>query len=757
MDEAVAPGGAVETAVDGGRQPRRAPPEHVGGRRRPRGSRREDPGKRLDIQGLRMVAVMLVVLSHMFDRARGGLVGVDVFFVISGFLITGLLLRELQETSRISLLGFYGRRVRRIVPAATLVLVAVTVGAYLLFVNFRFKQTFVDAIWALLFAANWRFASEGTNYLDADGPVSPVQHYWSLSVEEQFYFVWPGLILLIGVITGRWWARGGLALASCVMGTVVITSLAYVLVESVTNPALAYFSSFARVWELGVGAMLAISVEKLKRVPTRLRPFTMWIGLIAIGVGVFLPSGPRVFPIQQIAIAVVGAAMVIIAGTGEIPRYSRPLTNRLSVYIGDISYSLYLWHWPVIIFLGVLLPNSAYLSIGALLLIFGLSVASYELFENPIRHSNWLGPKGRHAGRAAEPHARRRILKRERRDQLLRAGAVSLALATAGIVVAAMAPATTRPPTSSVAHSADQLDPGQARHERSTIATEVNDALRATEWPVLSPSIDVVMSEHWNLIHQPNRAESYIKECMGEAGHTILDCTRGSVSAPHTIDLVGDSTSMSYVGSFESVVNASNGQWRVELRNFIGCSFMAGHYVLPGFEDNAKLAACPGNVEMTVAAIEAERPDVVVVTNGYWPHKFVSNGNEQTLKEREESIREVVGRISQSVAKVIIMSPPPDSVDMRECYTKVSTPGDCIGVIPEWWFDYEWADKKVADSFDNVSFLSTWRWFCNEDGHCPGFVGGSVVRYDTHHLTGDFSRRLGPVVVEALSTVGVVF
>jgi peptidoglycan/LPS O-acetylase OafA/YrhL len=755
METNGAPGGHIGSARvgDSGRPREGHRDEHterVVRKRRRRRTDDERAGMRLDIQGLRMVAVMLVVLSHMFDGARGGLVGVDVFFVISGFLITGLLLRELQETSRLSLVGFYRRRIRRIVPAATLALVAITVAAYLLFATYRFKQTVIDAVWALVFAANWRFASEGTNYLDANGPVSPVQHYWSLSVEEQFYFVWPGLILVIGVITSRGWIRGKFALAACVMGIVVVASLAYALAESAHNPALAYFSSFARVWELGVGAVLAITASNFPRIPSRLRPFLLWTGLDAIGLGAFIPADLGVFPIWQIAIAVVGAGMAITAGTGETPRYSTILTNRLSVYLGDVSYSLYLWHWPVIVFLGLLMPGSVFFHAAAFLLMFGLAIAAYEFFENPIRHSNWLGQKGVNKRGGGESHTRRHRRAKRNMKSLQPAGAISLTMVSAGVAMVVLTPATTQssanPANPSVSNSQESANLAQQQPEQAKLSVEISQALRVEEWPVLSPPLD-------------GRADNfiYIKDCMYDTRNSISDCTRGDLAAPHTIVLVGDSGSMSYTGAFESIVNASNGKWRLELRNFLGCSFMAGHYLLPDYVDDAKEEACPRLVESTISAIEAERPDIVVVTNGYWPHKFVSSREAQSPQERRDSIRNVLLRISKSSGKVILMSPPPDVRDTRICYTAVSSPTNCVASLPESWPDYEWIDRSVTDGVDNASFLSTWRWFCSESKLCPAFAGTIPMRFDSHHLTGAFSRRLGPVVQEAFSAVGVTF
>jgi hypothetical protein len=496
--------------------------------------------------------------------------------------------------------------------------------------------------------------------------------------------------------------------------------------------------------------MLAITASNFKRLPSRLRPFLLWVGLIAIGLGAFITSDVGEFPFWQIAIAVVGAAMVIIAGTGETPRYSTILTNRLSVYLGDVSYSLYLWHWPVIVFLGLLMPGNVFFRTAAVLLMFGLTIAAYEFFENPIRHSNWLGQKGVSKRSDANSHTRRRRRRRTQQGKkaLRRAGAVSLTMVTAGVVMVVLTPATPRLSTTPSVNYQQGPNEVAEQPERVKLSEEISDALRAEEWPVLSPSLDDVVS---------GRADSYIKGCMDDVRKSITDCTRGALGAPHTIVLVGDSSSMSYTGAFESIVDASNGQWRMELRNFLGCSFMAGHFQFPG-RDDAKEKACPGNVESTISAIEAERPDIVVVSNGDWDHKLVSNGRAQTLDEREESIRNVVLRISKSSGKVILLPSPPNSTDLRECYTRISSPRDCVGSIPQWWFDKEQVDRGVAAGIDNASFISsTWTWFCSGDGRCPPFVGTLPVRYDFLHLTAAFSRRLGPVVQEAFSAVGVTF
>lgn len=255
--------------------------------RQVRKRRREAERKhqRLDIQGLRMVAVLSVFANHLWQWPAGGFVGVDVFFVISGFLITGNLLRSAEATGRVSFTQFYWNRIRRIVPAATVVLIFTYLASTLVYLPFRSHQIGVDALWAAVFGANWHFLSIGTDYFQTtSATVSPIQHYWSLSIEEQFYFIWPALIFVISVVLVRkkWSHSRRSAVAGAAMALIVATSLMWALRETAESPISAYFNTFARTWELGVGAILATAVGVLAQVPRKLKPALSWFGLILI-------------------------------------------------------------------------------------------------------------------------------------------------------------------------------------------------------------------------------------------------------------------------------------------------------------------------------------------------------------------------------------------------------------------------------------------------------------------------------------------
>ncbi|MCW2680003.1 MAG: acyltransferase, partial [Frankiales bacterium] len=344
---------------------------------------------RPDVEGLRAVAVLLVVASHVLGVPAGGYVGVDVFFVISGFLITGLLLREHGRTGRISLRDFYARRVRRLLPAAVLVLAVTNVAAYLLFTGERAGQVLRDSLWSLGFLANVRFADIGTDYFDQTRPASPVQHYWSLAVEEQFYVLWPCLLM-----AALWLGSRGLGRrrgTAAVLLLVTVASLAWSVLLTAEDAPTAYFSSPARAWELGVGALLAVlaQTDLPRRIPLAAGTALGWIGLGGILVAAFAYSDRTPFPGSAALLPVLAAAAVLLGGEAGAARPNPVLVNPVATYVGRLSYSLYLWHWPVLVLSVAVLPEALHVVVP-LVLSFVLAALCHHLVEEPVHRSSWL-------------------------------------------------------------------------------------------------------------------------------------------------------------------------------------------------------------------------------------------------------------------------------------------------------------------------------------------------------------------------------
>jgi len=348
-------------------------------------------GYRPDLQGMRAIAVLTVFANHLFEWPAGGFVGVDIFFVLSGFFITGLLIRERAETGSLSFRNFYTRRAKRILPSAVLVLVVTVVGSYLLFPATRARETLLDSLYAAIFAANFRFEAVGADYFASGQPESPIQHYWSLSIEEQFYFVWPALLVLVFYLTrsrhrsGVRWAREFGLVGT--MAAIVGLSFAAAMYLSAVDPNRAYFSTITRVWELGVGALIASAGPWIMQIPARVRPWLAYLGLSGVLASLFLIDPEVRFPAPWAALPVLSTALVVASFHGSEVHGVSILTNRVANYLGDTSYTLYLWHWPVItLLLAVTVRGPLFYGL-ALILSFGLTAVTYRYFENPIRHS----------------------------------------------------------------------------------------------------------------------------------------------------------------------------------------------------------------------------------------------------------------------------------------------------------------------------------------------------------------------------------
>jgi peptidoglycan/LPS O-acetylase OafA/YrhL len=357
-------------------------------------SRQQGAGQRFrpDIEGLRAVAVGLVLLFHGYGRpVTGGFVGVDVFFVISGFLITSLLLAEQIRNGRISITGFYARRVRRILPASALVVILTVVAAYHYLGFITGNDVATDAKWTAVFSANIHFALIGTDYLGSLQPPSPLQHMWSLGVEEQFYVVWPGLFLLLVVIVRG--ARHRNALAATLL-LIIGLSFTWSVVETMSDVTWAYFSPLTRAWELALGALVAVLAPTIGRLsagwPTQLIALC---GLIGIGLSAFVIDASTPYPGSAVALPVVSTALVIAAGCANVDTFvGRALSVRPMQWVGARSYSLYLWHWPLLIIAAQYVGDelSRWQNTGLLLIAVIASALSYRLVENPIRRARVL-------------------------------------------------------------------------------------------------------------------------------------------------------------------------------------------------------------------------------------------------------------------------------------------------------------------------------------------------------------------------------
>ncbi len=680
-----------------------------------------------------MVAVLLVFANHLCGWPRGGFIGVDVFFVISGFLITGNLLRMAENTGNVSFRKFYWNRVRRIVPAATVVLILTYLSALLIFQPFRADRVGVDALFAFIFMSNWWFAIRSTDYFSAGDAVSPIQHYWSLSIEEQFYFVWPALIFVIGLIVARkaWTHDHRIRLTGTAIGAVIAVSLGWAFYESASSPAWAYFDTFARVWELGIGALLATMVGALARIPLNAKPWLSWGGLALIGVGVVLISeGSRGFPAPWALLPVAGSAMVIAAGVGGEPLNQGFLSNHVAVYIGNISYSLYLVHWPMIVMLGVLMaPAGASFYVTVVALAFALAIMSYHFVENPLRYGSVSKLRGNHRrGRAVGLATSTRY-----------AAVGALALLTLGLTAAVLQ--TPGPPNippqaiggdGSAGHVQPKVDGSQPVGTNrgpleAALEQQIAQALDATQWPTLEPSMESVIG---GAPATPEVAPCGFIETPNPGAEA---CTWGSPEAAVRIVLVGDSMAMTYAGPLREIALNSEGNIQLRVMAGYGCPFAND-------PEDTPTDRCQERKQEAVDVINNIKPDVVIISD---------NGN------RADSMPPLIDKFRASTKKIAFLAPPPPGKNPNDCYsTKSSVPADCVSTISATWFSQADDEQDLANAYVGL-WIDSSPWFCNDEGVCPAFVGSIPTRMDEFHMTPDYGKRITPVIGEALTTAGV--
>ena len=342
---------------------------------------------RPDIEGLRGIAVLLVVAFHCgIPGVTGGFVGVDVFFVLSGYLITGLLVTEIQKTSRLNLLNFYARRVRRLLPASALTLaVTLLIGALIMApqeLAFAGRAARATA----LYMSNIFFAKNAANYFSPDVESNPLLHTWSLAVEEQFYLVWPMLIML-GLLF--WRSKKSLLV---VLSLLTLLSLAVSVWSTASMQTFAFYQLPSRAWEFGIGGLAALLPVGFIKLPSG-----VWLGFGWLGVGMILASGHYIssmstFPGWVALLPVLGTTAALVAGAEQSRRSSGiVLGSAPLLFLGTLSYSWYLWHWPFLVFAAALFPTVSLAGkISACVAALVVAAITHHLVENPIRFHPYL-------------------------------------------------------------------------------------------------------------------------------------------------------------------------------------------------------------------------------------------------------------------------------------------------------------------------------------------------------------------------------
>ena len=671
---------------------------------------------------------------HAGAPLQNGFLGVDVFFVISGFLITSILVRELLTTGTISWARFVGRRIRRLLPAAILVLVVTALLAWLVVPGLRRREIGTDIGGAALYVVNWVFAHRAVDYLASDSIPSPVQHFWSLAVEEQFYVIWPLALIALALVLRGLGRRPSLPAVGGLLAAIAVPSFGYAVWLGAVDPARAYFVTTSRAWELGVGAALAVwcagreaptrhtagsdggsggaSGAPGSGVPDAWAAVVGWAGLAALLVSAcWLPDGATT-PGAWTLVPTMGAAAVLYAGwTRTEAGPVRLLGTGPMVWIGGLSYSLYLWHWPAVI-----LTEWALDGLGGTqkALVVALAVLpawlSHRFLESPIHHS-----------RALAAHTRPVL-------------AMGLALSAAGAVAAVP-----------LLHVDSPFRTTPVAGPRPAI--ENLGAATLTSPPSTDPATYAVDDWEW-LTPDPqlagkDRPKADVDRCqVDRLAEEPVACEFGVPGGASTVALVGDSKAMQWLPALERLAPARG--WRIVTYGKSSCTFAAGRAQNAG----KPYPACDEWNRRVTDRLRADPPDLLLTSGS------AASAWDGARATRAALVAGLADRWTEQRAAgipvVVLADSPLSPNDLDICTARhphelsrcafERDPAVAGSGLPA---------QREASAASGTPLVDLTDWICPV-AQCPVAIGNVVIHRAGDHLTATYVRSLAPVLGAAL-------
>jgi peptidoglycan/LPS O-acetylase OafA/YrhL len=690
---------------------------------------------RPDIEGLRAVAVLAVVLFHAeVPGIGGGYVGVDVFFVISGFLITGLLWREVSSTGSVRLRSFYGARARRLLPASAAVGVVIMAASAFVLPPLQARTVISDGIASALYVSNYRFALQGVDYLAPTALPSPFQHYWSLGVEEQFYLVWAPIILGTAWLIRR--ARRARQPATqavtsqrpyvAVLGLIAVGSFALSVVVTYWAPSLAFFSLPTRAWQLALGGLVALTAVQWRRLSPRAAAITGWAGLALIVLACVCLSQTTPYPGTAALLPTLGAVLVIGAGCAAPAQgCGRLLGLPPMQWLGRISYSLYLWHWPILLMalwsIAPVAGHAALLGLAGVLLSIGLAALTLKFIENPLRYAPSI------------------------RNSPWRSLAVGgVATATAVCVGLAL-------------HVPDPVGRGVPAAPLTIVAAPVPAGAPIAAYDAavqnLFAQVQAAVVASADLKAVPSNLSPALVDAKPENTPCIRtffqvgqpECATGDTASATTVALIGDSNADMWGPAFRAP--ATQRHWRVETMAKVSCPMLDLPTRNPVL--GRPYTECTQWREQILARLQAERPRLIVlsVMRRYGARYSWATGFTSYEPEWLASMTRLVQQLRTTGAQVLVLGPIPDprtavpdclSVHLDDATACSPSRSDAVN-------DAGIAAESAATAAGGGQYADLTDLFCAAN-RCPAIVGNTLVYLDENHLTRQYSQTLAPVM-----------
>jgi len=738
------------------------PPREADGRRRrtphesPGG-----PGFRADIEGLRAIAVILVILYHFeIGPFEGGLVGVDVFFVLSGFLITSLLVREMQRTDHISLANFWARRMRRLLPASALVIVATLVAGRALLSPIELRNLGHDALAASTFVINMVFGRRASDYLGAqaaEASPSALLHFWSLAVEEQFYVIWPLIVFSLRRAHDRMRALG------TAVGGLLVISLVASLFYTDRAPVWAFYLLPTRAWELLVGAGLALIGARVVRIPEQVRAAMGWAGIGGIVIASLIIEKSTPFPGVAALLPVLATAAVVAAGGAITPRGPLALLRAVPLqWIGRHSYAIYLWHWPVFVLASAKWgPLSMAQRVGGIAISGALAAISLVLLEDPVRHSRWLSEFPRRSiAMGACLVAVGALVSVVTFRQSIATGTTEVAAPDLGLDTGGDAGADTD--VDNEADTDPTTDPGSEAPTASAATTPaapasttaavdasrlytldellernapiVRAAIDASEVPAnLTPGFDDISKDLPSI---------YTDGCLLDPGQVKApECVFGDPNSSTRVALVGDSHAAQWFPAFEQV--AKKRGWRLTIHVKKGCA-MAEFVTYD--ESNRRRTECGPWRKDVMSRLDREKPDLIVTAT--YRYRLTNRPARADAKSVwTKALTPTLTQLSTKAPKVLFLGdiPHPESWPATCLSRNSGSAQKCVMTRSK-------AERKpvvdaeiAASEATGVAYEKVSDWMC-DDTRCAVMLGNIQLYRDDNHIGATASRYFAPFV-----------
>ena len=683
-------------------------------------------GTRPEIQALRAIAVGVVVIYHLWPNSlTGGFVGVDVFFAISGFLIIGHLLREVERTGRLSILAFWARRARRLLPASLIVLVTTGVGILISVPTVQWQQWFREITASTLYVQNWQLAHDAVDYLGAENTPSPVQHFWSLSVEEQLYIFWPLILIVILLLCRRLSNRGVRAVTGVILATLTVVSFAWSVAEVTSEDAAAYFVTTSRAWEFGAGGLLAYFAPRPLTEYARLRSAVSWAGIIGLVFTVVSYTSDTPFPGLAAVVPVFSTLAVVWAGTPSHTRWSPAAIMQLRPvqWMGDISYSAYLWHWPMIVILPYALGHPLGLRslLGVLALTVVLAWLTKTLVEDPIRNGRFLVSRPSWVSIVST----------------LTASAV--VVGACGFVYARTA--------QEIADSAAAVQSALAEESKCVGAPAALNAC-ATPFAVTELTDPTVAATDIGVGVQG------VDECKQTfEDPAVMACERGDLNSPKTtVALVGDSHAGHFLEALDLYGTTNNIRFISYLKTWCAGTG-AADVATEKFATAESIQSCRDwGASVRQEILTQSEISIVIFSNFTSAYTISSNaGIGRTIQANDYSSG--WAPFIESGLKVVAMVDVPTAPqDIPACvavhlsdYDPCAFP-ETAATLPD-----NVNPMLRAANADAVRVIDLRDIFCT-DARCHAVIGGLVVYFGDHHMTATFSRTLAEIVGDRVLT-----